>query len=703
MLMKKFSPWYSTAIFLMSGMMLLTSCSDSDDKDNSDTTNPSDNTWVEPTTDQMGVRVTVDVPAVSLSQFEEKSVGAALIKRLPKVSSAITDDTELVLLRGSDVAGQSDAVMAQVANVLALGGYVALERPTETQLDNFMDKIEAALGNVVEQTVTDLFEEVAPEQMAATVKSSMAGRMAMRKANLASSSRAASADEVCAELIIFGSEDNYFENPIDETVQVTTYYTDSEGNILEDKGSETIHLGEVTAYQYGLIADGAAQWINDIEAQYDEEDAWYQVDGASRRVSRRAGGMAAINDLMNATETFTRTFQVYFRTYDASVMESKTNLMWFHRVAMTLRTWGVHNIETNKDFYYVNQNVLLRMGNGDGYDPFLTRYFSPRDWMQEVDKDKKKTGNRWYGNFLTQYVTSMDLQTADTKAAGVIACLAATPETANQVVTQSVNTTQSTTSSNTLTHSFTATIGMTGGSFEIRGNYKFNGQFTKTQGNSFAMTNSKTIKDLDVVKNTLGTQVTWSYNGKRPKTSGPGNVIHDQPADILVNDANLVNDACWSVESPSGQYKVQVGNLPVTGVLLLDSKGKSSIQETKTAFDNIWNVTLAQPCRSLQNWRMFVRVLEWKDGFKEGAQSDLQQALMKKFPDLYQSTIQIGELTPESVKNATAYILYSQKVFDVYKDILQGIAKSFGIKKFRITWSGDKNLETKKGYEVTVE
>ena len=79
------------------------------------------------------------------------------------------------------------------------------------------------------------------------------------------------------------------------------------------------------------------------------------------------------------------------------------------------------------------------------------------------------------------------------------------------------------------------------------------------------------------------------------------------------------------------------------------------------------------------------------------------QHIMKKFPDLYQSSFQIGELTPESIKNATVYILYSQKVFDVYKDILQGIAKSFGIKKFRITWSSDKNLETKQGYEVTVE
>lgn len=76
---------------------------------------------------------------------------------------------------------------------------------------------------------------------------------------------------------------------------------------------------------------------------------------------------------------------------------------------------------------------------------------------------------------------------------------------------------------------------------------------------------------------------------------------------------------------------------------------------------------------------------------------------MKKFPDLFQNTFEIGELTPESVKNATAYILYSQQVFNVYKDILQETAKSFGIKKFRITWSSDKNLETKQDYEVTVE
>ena len=281
--------------------------------------------------------------------------------------------------------------------------------------------------------------------------------------------------------------------------------------------------------------------------------------------------------------------------------------------------------------------------------------------------------------------------------------IAATPETANKVVTQTVNTTQSTTSSSMHTHTMTVNIGWTAGSFGITGKYRYNGKFTTTDGNSFAMTNAKSVKDLEVVKNTLGNKVSWTYTGKPLTTSGPGNVIHDRPADILVNDANLVNDACWSVQNPSGHYTVKVGSWPATGVLLLNSKGDVRVMETKTTWDNEWNVTLAQPCRSLQKWRMFVKVLEWANGPLQGAQADLQKTLMRKFPDLFQSSFEIGELTEETVKNATAYILYSKKVFDVYKDILQGIAKSLGIKKFRITWSGDKNLETKEGYVVEVE
>lgn len=700
---RKFLPWLFAITIMTSGASILTSCSSDDDNGTNNTTDP-EYTWVEPTTDQLGVRVTVDVPAVSLSQFADKSVGAALIKRLPKVNSAITDDTEFVLIKGSDISSQSDAVMTQMANVLAIGGYVAIERPTDQQLDHFMDKIEEAIAAIVKGYTDDLFD-LTPEQTEATVNASMAGRMSMRRAVLASSMRAASADKACAELIIFGPVDTYFEEPLDDQVQVSSLYTDTDGNILEEEKSEIYEIGETTEYRYGLIADDAAQWINDIEAQFEEEDAWYQADGSSRRVSRRASGMTAINDIMNATETFTKSSQIYFRPYNVKVNENKRDLIWHERVKTILRTWGVHH--GDYDFYYVKQDILLRMGKSDDFDPFFTRNFAPQDWLEEIDKDGKKTGFRWYGNFLTQYETSMDLQATDSKNAGIIVCMAATPETANQVTTQSVNATDSHSTTTSSTHSFMGTVGWISGGFGGVAKYDYSKTKGITNGNSFSMTNSKSIKDLDVVKNTAGTKVTWTYNGKRPKTSGPGNVIHEMPADILINDANLVNDACWSVQNPTGQYSVSVGSIPTTGVLKLNGKGEAKIQETKTTFDNIWNVPLAQPCRAVQKWRMLVRVLEWKDGpmsgIMSGAQSDFQQMLMKKFPDLFQNTFEIGELTPESVKNATAYILYSQQVFNVYKDILQETAKSFGIKKFRITWSSDKNLETKQDYEVTVE
>ena len=696
-------------------MMLLTSCSSDDNNDNGNNgggnTTPPEVTWEEPTTDQMAVRVTADLTTdlttASLSEFANSSTGAALIRRLPKVTGTFTNDTEMVLLKGSDVSSQSDEVIAKMAILLNYGGYVALERPTQGQLDAFMDKMEAVTAKIVLEAADELFD-LTHEEQAATVNASMAGRMALRRENLMNHMRAAGADKACAEIIIFGPYDCYFEEPLDVEGEVTTYFTDCDGNIIDDgtSGKADGETGwQLTDYHYGLVADGAAQWLNDIEAQFDDEDAWYEVEGvAARRAPHRASGTKAINDIMNASETFTKSGQMYFRASDASKTSGKSDIIYrTDRVMMTLRTWGVHDVANHKDFYYVNQNVLLRMGNSGEFDPFFCRYYAPTDWMTEINKDGKATGNLWYGNFLTQYETSMNLQAVDSKTTGNIHCEAATPETANQMTTQSVNATTSHSRQITTSHSFSFMGGVQGGTFGVEGRYDFKRGTNVTDGNSFAMTNSKSIKDLDVVKNTNGTEVKWTYKGRLPKTSGAGNKTHEQPAEILVNDANLVNDACWSVENAVGQYAVNIGSYPVTGVLLLNSKGVSSVQHTKTTFDNNWVIKLAQPARAVHTWRMYVRVLEWREGFQQGAQSDLQQALIKKFPDLYQSVFEVGELTEESLQNATGIITYTKNVFDVYKDILQAMAKSFGIKKFSITWSSDKDRETKQGYEVVVE
>lgn len=113
--MKKHMQWMFAAILMTSGNMILTSCSD-DDHTSSDN-GGTEYTIEEPATDQMGIRVTANLPAASLSQFDEKSTGAALIKRLPRVTSAIQEDTKFVLVKGNDAGSLSDAVISQMAQI----------------------------------------------------------------------------------------------------------------------------------------------------------------------------------------------------------------------------------------------------------------------------------------------------------------------------------------------------------------------------------------------------------------------------------------------------------------------------------------------------------------------------------------------------------------------------------------------------------
>lgn len=51
---------------------------------------------------------------------------------------------------------------------------------------------------------------------------------------------------------------------------------------------------------------------------------------------------------------------------------------------------------------------------------------------------------------------------------------------------------------------------------------------------------------------------------------------------------------------------------------------------------------------------------------------------------------------------ATSIIQYSKLVFDNYKDILQSLGRSYGVKKYVIYWSSDSNIKTKDGYVVTI-
>ena len=114
--MKRYMQWMLAAILKTSGTIvltcfvcccataaLLTSCSSDDDNNNAGANSGTGQVTIdEPVTDQMDVSVTYPLTTASLSQFAEPSTGAALIKRLPKVTASIADDTRIVLLSVAD-------------------------------------------------------------------------------------------------------------------------------------------------------------------------------------------------------------------------------------------------------------------------------------------------------------------------------------------------------------------------------------------------------------------------------------------------------------------------------------------------------------------------------------------------------------------------------------------------------------------------
>ena len=90
------------AATLVCGAGAFTACTtDIADNPSGDSTSPTIPS--EPTTDQLEVMVTADLPMAVLSNFAENSMGGALVKRVSKTTSDIEDNTKFVLFKGNDI------------------------------------------------------------------------------------------------------------------------------------------------------------------------------------------------------------------------------------------------------------------------------------------------------------------------------------------------------------------------------------------------------------------------------------------------------------------------------------------------------------------------------------------------------------------------------------------------------------------------
>ena len=704
------------ATLLGGALSLFTSCV-KEDNTSSPTTDPSTD-WKK--TDQLQVKVTADVPTAVLSSFDAKSMGGALVRRLPKTTSSLDAGTKMILIKGEDILNRPLTEWLEAAKIYLTGGYIAIEKPHNAHLVHLMEQLSARF----EQATYDILTEddgsgvvvniVPPNTLTSSnTINADAAKMKTRIANinaLASTRSGVGEADPVAEMVIF-SRMGYYQCAPYGTRTITYTVTNKDGSNSTKTKTITQEYDQCSS---GYLADGAAYWLNN-------RDAAQQV----RRASNRADGGDAINSLMSASEehTYQNSLAAVLVTKDKdgnNILEVNNPLKKDNAYQEIIRVWGVHNMETNKDYYYTEQKVVASVGGkregDDLWDASKTLYRGPyenRKWVylkgdKYSDPDNtlgfefsdifEHIGCAVYGAWFNKGDFSLNLT-----GKGSIQLEDAIPDTDNNNVSRSVavGTTQSET--NTIGGSFS--LGFVGSN--PSGALGLNFSHGWTTGTTYTLTTTENAKELKCVKNTDGNKVSWTYEcGK----TDMGNVDEDNDThaiapDALTTDVNIDNQACWSVANPDGAYTLETYHMPTMcslvvmcadndndysepGIVDDDDYIRLCSTSSTDANNNAVSYTLLQPNRSKQTWYMDVDFPELgQDGYK-GVKDELTDALKTQFPDLYQPTIVLADQTPASENTIQRLVDASKKMLNDPNALqtLKGYALDRGVSQFTIKW-----------------
>ena len=693
---KRIFSYLSLALTIAAGVSV-SSCVESDNSVYPDSSSITETiTQTEPTTDQMSVTVTANLPTAVLGTIEDGSTAAALVKRLPKTTASVDADTRMMVIPGSlfDNFEEQNGleVMKDAARLAMKGGYVCLTTPNTEQAGVFALTFLYTLLTLEEEFFEQMFDVSSDEAAASARSSQQVERLKTRMATMKNVARTRGEsdddDAPFAEMIILGPNDYFMQAPFEEEFTSYVSESDEEGNTTEEQA--VTGKSERTPAISGMMADAAAEWLNDTEKTQ---------EAAAARAMTRGTGTTNINELMDASETFTFTGNIKFIAWD------NRSRIRYNRVKMKVSSWGVHNMETNKDYYYLKQNVTLCMGEQDGLKIFYPVSKS-NTWYDATNFGEF---NNWFGAFLSKYETSMNLS-----GDGSIHLEASAPNTDNNTANTTVSTGSSYSQSETVGISWGASGGanMSGpmGSISVGGSYSVG----TTTGSSFSIGMQQSNKELGVKKNTKDTKVTWTYTGALPKYyENVGSRIyycHQTPAAILINDADVCQEICWSVDNPAKQYTVNITSTPETAALLFVHKVQDGYKNAanKYVYDKDGGTTYSQdliePNRAMQSWRMYVTIDEWAASPVVGAQGELESNIRNAFPDLYASNFKIADKTATSLNTIGFIVKKSKDIMSNNVDILQSYAKSWGIKKFTIHWRcDDRNVTTREGFTVTAD
>ena len=703
--------WMLAAIFIC-GSSVFASCVDNEDNSSADVpggqvTEP----YVEPTDDQLEVKVTADMPTAVLAQFDESTVAAALIKRLPQTTTAINDDTKLVLLDDSQIKSLTEDDYFAMARVIFNGGYVALHRPKFGNAFFFAVSLDDQFEKVQNAILKENGVEGADDEPAAS-RSSDGGDMVRKVNNIRALTRSAKeidANTVIDELMVFSINANYLIPPYSEEM---TFESESEDEQGQGTTVETKEKLLQNTYHSGLLADGVATWLN---AKEQEKAEAQQPVAANART--RAEANDVINSMMSCTDEITITGSL--DTYDSQGRRYNRK----NASNTTIRSWSIHDFATNRDYYYVEESHHIRMG-GENSDKSKTLYWGPYnkgDWMYTTEKkhivgdiyvDMPKTFSiegwesygsdyaYYYGSWLSQSDHIMELT-----GEGEINVEKSLPSTDNNQSTETIAIGTTDGTSHTEGWSFGGSLGANGGMSGPNqtggGNVGFNFSYTNTNttshSTSFTMSTSQVSKDLAIRRNTDGAEVTWTYEqGHRPGIIWD-KFWHEMAAPILTNDIDITNKVCWSVRNPIGNYELYWYRGNYAQALFVKSNRKNSSHYKRcNEYDGV--IPLSAPRRFKKEWYCDLRVYgqNLKDDATEKFLAYLREVVN---PIMFSKKFNLAEATNDGVDVIKYNVGIATNILNKdsqLREMIEYRAITLGIEKYTIKWFTNDEAVNKK-------
>ena len=681
--MKKIMNWMLAAIVIC-GANMFSACSE----DNVDNNTSNDHTSLtippEPTTDQLEVRVTADMPVVVLSDFSENSMGGALLKRVSKTTSDIEDDTKLVLFKGDDILTISNEQWLKIFRLYLNGGYIGIERATNREMFAFSVVMGLGIGMVQDEMLEENSVEIASRNSSNEAKG-ITNELQRRIGNARTLTRAAANDDfvdeldnIAFEMFILSKDKSFSQVPYNAEDTVSTTTVDEEGNEIT---IETKVQNLQNAYHYGLLADGAASYLNQEETNKTET-------AAEARAFTRSGAEKAMNDALNCSDEF---------VIQHSLAAINPNGKIVRREKMgttTIKSWSVHDFGSNQDFYYVDEKFVARMG-GQNSDYNKTLYWGPysRDgWVGNqyfcVEDDYGTQGwikgyTDYYGSWLGQIKHSLDL-----KGNGDIIVESSLPTTDNSTLSSSI--TVGTTDATSTTSGWN--IGFSGGYNNASFSFGYSSSTTTEHTNCFSKTIGETSNSLKVTRNTTGSQVTFDYQEGVKIDWIWDPFQHDMAPDILTNDCEVNNMVCWRVKNPSDGYQLEISTRHATKCLTVGNfvNSKYGTRWTQAVtWQNSYD--LKQPCRYLGAWNCEIvtkganRKQNATKEFREFLQESVVEAPFKVRFNVAEKSK--GEL--DIMRNLITNISNQIKEGTRKRRSIDNVARDLGIESFTITWYSD--------------